>query len=189
MVNDSGIDSGVAVDKSRLRSKPLNGQLRPVNNSYDVKPHQVSGAGSAIMEESATKLTELQFAILNRMADDYEDVEQLYLNANREFAEEKLESVQLPRALVQVRFPLRDIVDEITNRVREVATQPCPLCHTKQSLARHSTCTVHGRSLRAILRPQDIVAQIGAPALTKSKDNWPFLNWHHVPDFCCYLQI
>ena len=39
--------------------------------------------GVAIMEESATKLTELQFAFLNGMADDYEDVEQLYLNANR----------------------------------------------------------------------------------------------------------
>src|SRR6267142_2077068 len=74
--------------------------------------------GVAIMEESATKLTELQFAILNGMADDYEDVEQLYLNANREFAEEKLSSVQLPRTLVQVRFPLRDIVDE-TNMLRE----------------------------------------------------------------------
>jgi hypothetical protein len=33
------------------------------------------------------------------------------------------------------------------------------------------------------------VAQIGAPALTKSKDNWPFLNQHHAPDFCCYFQI
>jgi hypothetical protein len=75
--------------------------------------------GSAIMEESAAKLTELQFAILNGMADDYEDVEQLYLNANREFAEEKLASVQLPQALVQVRFPLRDIVDEITNMLRQ----------------------------------------------------------------------
>jgi hypothetical protein len=104
---------------SPLRSKPLNGRLRPVNNSYDVKAHHVSGAGSAIMEESATKLTELQFAILNGMASDYEDVEQLYLNANHEFAGEKLSSVQLPRALVQVRFPLRDIVDEITNILRE----------------------------------------------------------------------
>ena len=75
--------------------------------------------GFAIMEESATKLTELQFAILNGMADDYEDVEQLYLNANREFAGEKLASAQLPQALVQVRFPLRDIVDEITNMLRE----------------------------------------------------------------------
>ncbi|HYU47750.1 MAG TPA: hypothetical protein VEK84_16435 [Terriglobales bacterium] len=64
------------------------------------------------MEKSETKLTELQFTILNGMADDYEDVEQLYLYANREFTEEKL-------ALVQIRFPLRDIVDEITNMLRE----------------------------------------------------------------------
>ncbi len=71
------------------------------------------------MEESETKLTELQFTILDGMADDCEDVEQLYLYANREFAEEKLPNVQFPRTLVQIRFPLRDIVDEITNMLRE----------------------------------------------------------------------
>jgi hypothetical protein len=67
------------------------------------------------MENSETKLTELQFTILDGMADDYEDVEQLYLYANREFAEEKERNVQFPRMLVQVRFPMRDIVDEIAN--------------------------------------------------------------------------
>jgi hypothetical protein len=66
------------------------------------------------MEVSGTKLTELQSTILDGIADDYEDVEQLYLYANREFAEEKqVANVQPPR------FPLRDIVDEITNMLRE----------------------------------------------------------------------
>ena len=71
------------------------------------------------MEDSETKLTELQFTILDGMADDYEDVEQLYLYANREFAEERQANIQFPRMLVQVRFPLRDIVDEIANMLRE----------------------------------------------------------------------
>jgi hypothetical protein len=70
------------------------------------------------VEESETKLTELQFTILNGMADDYEDVEQLYLYANRDFAE-GVANVQFPRTLDQGRFPLRDIVDEITNMLRE----------------------------------------------------------------------
>jgi hypothetical protein len=69
-----------------------------------------------VVEESETKVTELQFTILDGMADDYEDVEQLYLSANHEFAEETA-NVQL--TLAEVRFPLRDIVDEITNMLRE----------------------------------------------------------------------
>lgn len=69
----------------------------------------------AVMENSETKLTELQFKILDGMADDYEDVEQLYLYANSEFAEEEERNVEFPRMLIQVRFPLRDIVDEIAN--------------------------------------------------------------------------
>jgi len=71
------------------------------------------------MENSETKLTELQFTILDGMADDYEDVEQLYLHANREFTVEAQADVQFPRMVVQVRFPLRDIVDEIAIMVRE----------------------------------------------------------------------
>jgi len=62
----------------------------------------------AFMGEWETTLTELQFTILNGMADDHEDVEQLYLYANHEFAES-----------AQVRIPLRDIVDEVTNMLRE----------------------------------------------------------------------
>jgi len=51
------------------------------------------------------KLRELQFTILDGMADDYEDVEQLYLYLNPE----------LPR----VRGPLRDVVDEIAHMLRD----------------------------------------------------------------------
>src|SRR5882762_1933467 len=73
-----------------------------------IEPHTWSGREVAVVEEWETKLTELQFTILDGMADDYEDVEQLYLYANREFAES-----------AQVRVPLRDIVGEITNMLRE----------------------------------------------------------------------
>jgi hypothetical protein len=71
------------------------------------------------MERSEAKLTELQFTILDGMADDYEDVEQLYVYANREFAAETQAGVQSPYMLVQIRFPLREIVDEIASMLRE----------------------------------------------------------------------
>jgi DNA invertase Pin-like site-specific DNA recombinase len=48
-----------------------------------------------------------------------QDVEQLYLYANREFTEEELANLDSPRMLVHVRFPLRDIVDAIANLLRE----------------------------------------------------------------------
>lgn len=70
-------------------------------------------------ENSETRLTELQFTILDGMADDYEDVEQLYLFANREFAAERELNVQPPRMLVQTRVPLRDLMDEIAKMVRQ----------------------------------------------------------------------
>jgi len=57
---------------------------------------------------SGTLLRHAHGAGSKRLADDYEDVEQLYLYANREFAES-----------AQVRVPLRDIVGEITNMLRE----------------------------------------------------------------------
>ncbi len=52
-------------------------------------------------------LTELQFVILDGMADDYEDIEQLYLYAKRDLAEDKHQ------------YPLREIVDEIGRLLRE----------------------------------------------------------------------
>lgn len=53
------------------------------------------------MEDSGKSLTELQFTILDGMADDYEDVEQLYLYANRNFAEEEQASIDFPLMLVE----------------------------------------------------------------------------------------
>jgi len=71
------------------------------------------------MEEAKTALTELQFTILNGLADDYEDVERLYLYANRQRQEERRLDVQFPNMLLHVRFPLRELVDEIGNMLRE----------------------------------------------------------------------
>jgi hypothetical protein len=71
------------------------------------------------MENPESKLTALQFAILDGMADDYEDLEQLYLSANREFSEEEQQNIWFPRMLVQVRFPLRDLIDEIGSMLSE----------------------------------------------------------------------
>lgn len=65
------------------------------------------------MENPEAKLSELQFTILNGMMDDYEDVEQLYLYANREISEEEKQNILSPHMLVQVRLPLRDLIDEI----------------------------------------------------------------------------
>ncbi len=71
------------------------------------------------MENSETNLTELQLTILDGMADDYEDVEQLHLYANRIWADEEHANIQFPRMLVQVSVHLRDLVDEITNMLHE----------------------------------------------------------------------
>ncbi|HEV2114405.1 MAG TPA: hypothetical protein VGR48_00170 [Terriglobales bacterium] len=71
------------------------------------------------MEGSKSKLTELQFTILDGMADDWEDLEQLYLYANREWAEERKANVHYPHMLLQVRFLLRDIMGEMRNMLRE----------------------------------------------------------------------
>jgi hypothetical protein len=71
------------------------------------------------MEHSNEQLTELQFTILDGMADDAEDIEQLYLFANRRFAEESSSNIQFPCMLVEVRFALRDICDEMAEMVHE----------------------------------------------------------------------
>ena len=63
-------------------------------------------------------LTALQFSLLNCMADDYEDIEQLYLCANRDLSVEKEKDLRFPLIVMQVRFALRDVVDEIANMVR-----------------------------------------------------------------------
>jgi hypothetical protein len=74
---------------------------------------------SLFMGHAEDSLTELQFTILNGMADDYEDVEQLYLYANRELEAATLASIQFPLILLQVRFPLRIVIEEIVNMLRE----------------------------------------------------------------------
>jgi len=71
------------------------------------------------MENPETKLNELQLTILDGMADDYEDVEQLYLYVNGDFSEEERANIQYPRMLLQVRFPLRDLIDEISTLLNE----------------------------------------------------------------------
>jgi hypothetical protein len=60
--------------------------------------------GKTLMGHSEQNLTELQFTILSGMADDYEDVEQLYLLVNRDEG---------------VRYPLQIIMDEIATMLRE----------------------------------------------------------------------
>jgi hypothetical protein len=71
------------------------------------------------IEESKCTLTELQFTILDCVADDYEDLEQLYLCANREFEEQRKANIHYPHMLLQLRFPLRDMVTEIRNMLHE----------------------------------------------------------------------
>jgi len=71
------------------------------------------------MGKSATNLTELQFTILDGMADDFENIEQLYLCANRAFTEEKRLSIEHPQIVLRVRFPLHEIIDEIAYMLRE----------------------------------------------------------------------
>jgi hypothetical protein len=76
-------------------------------------------------------LTELQFTILDGMADDCEDVEQLYFYANPD--------------LPQVRWPLRDVVDEVVNMLRDAYIAPehsndqaiAPLEHVNFSALHH----------------------------------------------------
>ena len=71
------------------------------------------------MDESGTKLTELQFVILDCMVDDYEDIEQLYLCANRQTAEEHRLGTQFPLKIISVSYPLREIVDEVACMLEE----------------------------------------------------------------------
>jgi hypothetical protein len=71
------------------------------------------------MDKVKASLTQLQFVMLDGMADDYEDVEQLYLFANRAFAEEKHAGIRRPHRLLRDQYPLREIIDEIAWMLRE----------------------------------------------------------------------
>lgn len=65
------------------------------------------------------KLTELQITILDGMSDDYEDIEQLYLYANRTGVEGRQSNMQVAQISPGIRFPLRELVDEIAHLLRE----------------------------------------------------------------------
>jgi hypothetical protein len=71
------------------------------------------------MENSAPRLSELQFNILDGMADDFEDIERLYLYANRQFDEERRAGLEFPLMVIRERFPLRDLVDEIGRMLQQ----------------------------------------------------------------------
>jgi hypothetical protein len=71
------------------------------------------------MDKVKASLTQLQFVILDGMADDYEDVEQLYLFASRDFAEEKHARIEYPHKVLRDQYPLREIIDEIAWMLRE----------------------------------------------------------------------
>jgi hypothetical protein len=70
------------------------------------------------MEDSQTKLTQIQFTILDGLADDYENVEQLYLYANGEYVAGAQAEGHCPRVVIEVRFPLRDLLDGIGEMLR-----------------------------------------------------------------------
>ena len=70
-------------------------------------------------DDSDKKLSELQFVILDGMADDYENIEQLYLYANRDFAEEERLGIEPPRMVVRDHHPLHTIIDEIAAMLEE----------------------------------------------------------------------
>jgi hypothetical protein len=99
-----------AKDSAKVAKKPDHLSWGP----YNTCPYSIAG-----MENSETNLTELQLTILNGMADDYEDVEQLYLYANRIRADDEHANIQFPRMLVELIVHLRDLVDEITNMLHE----------------------------------------------------------------------
>ncbi len=65
------------------------------------------------------ELTELQFKILDGMADDYEDIEQLYLYANRNFDVERRLEIALPLMVIGLQFPLHDVIDELRDLLRD----------------------------------------------------------------------
>jgi hypothetical protein len=71
------------------------------------------------VEKQTRPLTDLQCKILDGMVDDYEDVEQLYLFANRELAREEAFGIRVPELLLQIQFSLREITDEIASMLRE----------------------------------------------------------------------
>ena len=71
------------------------------------------------MSESTGELTKLQFLLLDGMADDDEDIEQLYLYANRRYEEEARLGMEFPLVAVRVTYPLRDVIDELVRMLKQ----------------------------------------------------------------------
>jgi len=72
------------------------------------------------MDEAESQLTEIQFEILDAMTDDYEDIEQIYLYANREFVKERELGVDSPLIIVEInRYLLHDMIDELTGMLSD----------------------------------------------------------------------
>ncbi len=71
------------------------------------------------MENSGTRLSELQFKILDGMADDFEDIERLYLYVNRQLDKERSAGLDFPLMVIRERFPLRDLIDEIGHMLQQ----------------------------------------------------------------------
>lgn len=75
-------------------------------------------------ERDETEIAELRLQILNAMMDDAEDVEQVYLSANRN---------EFLAAPCQPRFPLREIVDEMKLLLEEGFVEACFTNDEKQA--------------------------------------------------------
>lgn len=65
------------------------------------------------------KLTDLQSKILAALADDYEDVEQLYLSVNHDVDKQFETNLDHRWILLSMRFHLRDVMDEIASLLRK----------------------------------------------------------------------
>jgi hypothetical protein len=72
------------------------------------------------MSEAESKLTEIQFAILDAMADDYENIEQVYLCVNRDFVKERELGLEIPLTILEVnKHLLHDVIDELADMLEE----------------------------------------------------------------------
>jgi hypothetical protein len=84
--------------------------------------------------DGAPRLTELQFQILNAMMDDAEDLEQIYLAANRS---------SLEAGSIQPEHPLRDIIDELNSLLKGAYVEAPKSCNTSLPLPPDSSLLHH----------------------------------------------
>jgi hypothetical protein len=71
------------------------------------------------MPECDAKLTDLQYLILDGMADDYENLEQLYLYANRDLEKEERLGVEFPLKIHRDLHALHTVIDEVAAMLNE----------------------------------------------------------------------